>query len=109
MAIHLYVHELMPAVFGPVLKEPVPNHISARKRQWQRPYAVRKPEEYVAKEPGDIVELGTLNVRPLPGAVLKYYSNRRRCTTLCALSRRCDTFMPQEFPKQNKRKEEISI
>lgn len=26
-----------------VLREPVPNHISARKRQWQRPCAVRKP------------------------------------------------------------------
>ena len=39
-----------------VLKEPVPNHISARKKQWQRPCAVRKPEQYVAKEPGNIVE-----------------------------------------------------
>ncbi len=26
-----------------VLKEPVPNHISARKRQRRRPYAIRKP------------------------------------------------------------------
>ena len=29
-----------------VLKEPVPNHISARKRQRQRPYAIRKPKGY---------------------------------------------------------------
>jgi hypothetical protein len=48
-----------------ILKEPIPNHISARKRQRQRPYAVRKPKEYVAKEPGDIVEVDTLDVRPL--------------------------------------------
>ena len=34
-----------------VLKEPVPNHISARKRQRQRPYAIRKPKEYVANSP----------------------------------------------------------
>jgi len=59
-----------------VLREPVPNHISARKRQWQRPYAVRKPKEYVAKEPGDIVEVDTLDVRPLPGVVLKHFTAR---------------------------------
>ena len=59
-----------------VLREPVPNHISARKRQWQRPYAVRKPKEYVAKEPGDIVEVDTLDVRPLPGVILKHFTAR---------------------------------
>lgn len=59
-----------------VLQEPVSNHISARKRQWQRPYAVRKPKEYVAKEPGDIVEVDTLDVRPLPGVILKHFTAR---------------------------------
>ena len=29
-----------------VLKEPIPNHISARKRQRRRPYAIRKPKDY---------------------------------------------------------------
>jgi len=59
-----------------VLQEPVSNHISARKRQWQRPYAVRKPREYVAKEPGDIVEVDTLDVRPLQGMILKHFTAR---------------------------------
>ena len=59
-----------------VLKEAVANHISARKRQWQRPYAIRKPKEYVAKEPGDIVEVDTLDVRPLPGVILKHFTAR---------------------------------
>jgi len=59
-----------------VLREPVPNHVSARKRQRQRPYAVRKPKDYVAKEPGDIVEVDTLDVRPLPGVVLKHFTAR---------------------------------
>jgi len=59
-----------------VLQEPVSNHISARKRQWQRPYAVRKPKEYVAKEPGDIVEVDTLDVRSLPGMILKHFTAR---------------------------------
>ena len=59
-----------------VLKEPVSNHISARKRQWQRPYAIRKPTEYVARAPGDIVEVDTLDVRPLPGVILKHFTAR---------------------------------
>jgi len=59
-----------------VLTEPLPNHISARKSQRQRPYAVRKPKEYEAKEPGDIVEVDTLDVRPLPGMILKHFTAR---------------------------------
>jgi putative transposase len=59
-----------------VLREAIPNHISARKRQWQRPYAVRKPKGYEVKEPGDIVEVDTLDVRPLPGMVLKHFTAR---------------------------------
>ena len=59
-----------------ILKEPIPNHISARKRQLKRPYATRKPKEYLAKEPGDIVEVDTLDVRPLPGIILKHFTAR---------------------------------
>jgi len=59
-----------------VLKEPVSNHISAKKRRWQRPYAIRKPREYVARAPGDIVEVDTLDVRPLPGVILKHFTAR---------------------------------
>ena len=57
-----------------VLKEPIANHISVRKRQRQRPYAIRKPREYVANKPGDIVEVDTLDVRPLPGIILKHFT-----------------------------------
>ena len=59
-----------------VLREPMANHISVRGRRWQRPYAVRKPKEYVAKKPGDIVEVDTLDVRPLPGVILKHFTAR---------------------------------
>jgi transposase InsO family protein len=59
-----------------VLREPIPNHISARKRKRKRPYAVRKPKEYITKEPGDIVEVDTLDVRPLPGMILKHFTAR---------------------------------
>ncbi len=59
-----------------VLKEPIPNHISARKRCQNRPYAIRKPKEYTAWEPGDIVELDTLDIRPLPGVAIKHFTAR---------------------------------
>jgi transposase InsO family protein len=59
-----------------LLHEPICNGISARKRQRRRPYAVRKPKEYVAEAPGDIVEVDTLDVRPLPGVVLKHFTAR---------------------------------
>jgi putative transposase len=56
------------------LIEPISNYISARKRSRLRPYAVRKPKEYQAKQPGDIVELDTLDIRPLPGVLLKHFT-----------------------------------
>ncbi|MEK7848602.1 MAG: integrase core domain-containing protein, partial [Chloroflexota bacterium] len=59
-----------------VLREPPPNGISARRRAWSRPYAVRKPKGYEVKAPGDLVELDTLDVRPLPGVVLKHFTAR---------------------------------
>ncbi len=59
-----------------VLREPVINHISARKRGRSRPYAVRKPREYVAREPGDIVQVDTMDVRPLPGVAFKHFAAR---------------------------------
>ena len=58
------------------LREPPFNGISARKRPWQRPYAVRKPREYQPTEPGDLVQLDTLDVRHLPGVVLKHFTAR---------------------------------
>ena len=59
-----------------VLREPPRQGISARKRQRARPYAVRKPKEYQALEPGDIVQIDTLDVRPLPDTVLKHFTAR---------------------------------
>jgi transposase len=57
-----------------VLKEPIPNYISVRRRQRQRPYAIREPKEYVARAPGDMVQVDTLDVRPLPGVILKHFT-----------------------------------
>ena len=40
------------------------------------PYAVRKPKGYSVVEPGDLVQVDTLDVRPLPGVILKYFTAR---------------------------------
>ena len=32
------------------------------------PYAVRKPKQYAVSAPGDLVQVDTLNVRPVPEA-----------------------------------------
>jgi transposase InsO family protein len=58
------------------LRESLPNGISARRRMWSRPYAVRKPKGYEVKTPGDLVQVDTLDVRPLPGVVLKHFTAR---------------------------------
>ena len=59
-----------------VLKEPPPSYISTRKRPRPRPYAVRKPKNYRVSAPGDLVQIDTLDVRPLPGVELKHFSAR---------------------------------
>ena len=59
-----------------VLREPPRKRISARKRQHHRPYAVRKPKDYQVNYPGDLVEVDTLDVRPLPGVILKHFGAR---------------------------------
>lgn len=48
--------------------------ISARKHPRLRPYAIRKPKDYVAAAPGDLVQLDTLDIRPVPWVTLKHFS-----------------------------------
>lgn len=57
-----------------ILKEPISNYVSARKQPKLRPYATRKPKDYQAKQAGDIVQLDTLDLRPLPGVLLKHFT-----------------------------------
>ena len=47
-----------------------------RRRCYPRPYAVRKPKGYTATRPGDIVQVDTLDLRPLPGVILKHFTAR---------------------------------
>lgn len=57
-----------------VLREPIPNYVSAGKRHRTRPYAQRKPKDYQANQVGDLVELDTLDIRPLPGVAFKHFT-----------------------------------
>jgi putative transposase len=59
-----------------VLREPLRNGIQAHKRPFKRPYAIRKPKEHVVRHPGDLVQVDTLDVRPLPNVIIKQITAR---------------------------------
>jgi hypothetical protein len=46
------------------------------KRRVRRPYAMRKPKEYKPLMPGDLVEVDTVDIRPLLGVLLKQFMSR---------------------------------
>jgi putative transposase len=51
--------------------------ISARRRRrWLRHHAVRKPKDYVPRRPGDLVQMGTLDVRLGPHMDFKHFTAR---------------------------------
>src|SRR5690606_10559619 len=56
------------------LVEPLRRPISARKRRAKRPYASRKPKDYVIQAPGDLVQVDTVDIRPVPGVGLKHFT-----------------------------------
>ena len=46
------------------------------KRAPKRPYALRKPRDYTPEAPGDLVQVDTAEIRPLPGLVYKNFVAR---------------------------------
>jgi putative transposase len=58
------------------LHEPARRRMGVRRRTWSRPWAVRKPADWVVRRPGDLVELDTLDIRPVPGRVWKQFTAR---------------------------------
>lgn len=59
------------------LIEPLrPKLPGSRRALRPRPYAVRKPKQYAVSRPGDLVEVDTLDVRPLPGVIFKQFTAR---------------------------------
>jgi putative transposase len=58
------------------LHEPRRRRMSVHQRRWQRPYAIRKPADWTVERPGDLVELDTLDIRPLSTLVWKQFTAR---------------------------------
>lgn len=59
-----------------LLREAPPNYISTKKRFVKRSWAVRRPEGFHAHEPGDLVQIDTLDVRPVPDVARKQFTAR---------------------------------
>jgi putative transposase len=59
------------------LGEPPRSGVAGSRRALRpRPYAVRKPKQYAVSAPGDLVQVDTLDVRPIPGVVFKQFTAR---------------------------------
>ena len=58
------------------LREPPRKDPWQRPRPFKRPYGIRKPKEYLARAPGDLVQVDTADIRPLPGVVFKHFTAR---------------------------------
>lgn len=59
-----------------VLREPPLASISSRKRYVKRSWAVRRPAAFQAHEPGDLVQIDILDIRPVPDVVRKQFTAR---------------------------------
>jgi putative transposase len=59
------------------LVEPLSLHRArTRRRGRPRPYAIRKPKDYVVQAPGDLLQLDTQEQHPLPGVTLRHFAAR---------------------------------
>jgi len=61
---------------GRLVESPRNGVPGSRRALRPRPDAVRKPRQYAVSEPGDLVEVDTLDVRPIPGVVFKQFTAR---------------------------------
>ncbi len=59
-----------------VLVEPPSRRVTAARRLRHRLWAIRKPRHWRVSEPGDLVQVDTLDLRPLPGVLLKQFTAR---------------------------------
>src|SRR5712692_8086397 len=61
---------------GRLVEPPRSGVAGSRRPLHPRPYAIRKPKQYAVSRPGDLVQVDTLDVRPLPGVVFKQFTAR---------------------------------
>lgn len=58
------------------LLEPLRGRSVPRRRRLRRRWAQRKPPAWRVAQPGDLVQVDTLDLRPVPGLVLKHFTAR---------------------------------
>lgn len=58
------------------LRGPRRRRMSVHQRRWRRPYAIRTPADWAVTRPGDLVQLDTLDIRPLSDQVWKQFTAR---------------------------------
>jgi putative transposase len=61
---------------GELVEAPRPAVTGSHRALRFRHYAVRKPKQYAVSRPGDLVQVDTLEVRPVPGVVFKQFTAR---------------------------------
>jgi putative transposase len=59
-----------------VLHEPPKGLVKYKRRRQSRKYAIRKPRDYPVDQPGDLVQVDTLDVHPLDGGAVKHFTAR---------------------------------
>jgi len=48
--------------------------VAARSASKKRPHAIRKPSNVLFEKPGDVVQIDTLSIYPLPGVTIKHFN-----------------------------------
>lgn len=61
---------------GRLVEPPRTGVPGSRRALRPRPYAVRKPKQYAVSSPGDLVQVDTVDVRPIPGVNFKQFTAR---------------------------------
>ena len=61
---------------GALVEAPLRDPWQRKRPAKRRPYATRKPKDYLPKEPGDLVQIDTTDIRPLPGVIRKHITAR---------------------------------
>jgi transposase InsO family protein len=56
------------------LREPPRHGARHRKGYVPRPFAIRKPHGYRVTAPGDLVQIDTMDIRPMPGVTYKHFT-----------------------------------
>ena len=48
--------------------------VAVRRAAKKRPHAIRKPKDVTFEKPGDVVQIDTLSIHPLPGVTIKHFT-----------------------------------